>query len=228
MAAVLYAGPGAALSHASAAHHRELINYALRVIQVSTPRSARSVPGVVAVYAERDRERDMIRGIPTTTAAQTLLDLAATHEPKLLRRAIATLDYKKELDVAAIERVCGRGRRGSRALKQALESHQPQLAYANGEFEAQFLELCVHWELPLPRLNVRVEGELVDAYWPEQRLVVELDGYANHSSPAQLHRDRRRDVKLRAAGLHVVRYDWRLMRSQPDAVHNDLVRHLSN
>lgn len=228
VAAVLYAGPGAVLSHASAAHHRELIKYAPQAIHVSTPRSKmRSLPGVVKVHAERACVRGVHRGIPTTTTPQTLLDLAATADRKVLARALATLDYRKELDVEAIERACGKGRRGSKALRAALETHQPQIAYANGELEAQFFEHCVNWQLPLPQLNVRVHGQLVDAYWPEQRLVVELDGYANHSSRAQLHKDHQRDLKLRAAGIRVVRYDWRLMQAEPESVYADLVRQLS-
>lgn len=227
VAAVLYAGPGAALSHMSAAHHRELIKYAPAEIHVSTPRpKLRSAPGLVTVHANRACIRVAHRGIPTTTTAQTLLDLAAA-EPKLLPRALATLDFRKELDPEAIARVCGHGRRGSKALRAALEVHQPQIAYANGELEEQFFGCCVRWQIPLPQLNVRVHGELVDAYWPAQRLVVELDGYANHSSRAQLHRDHSRDLRLRAGGLNVVRYDWRLMRSQPEAVRNDLVKQLA-
>jgi hypothetical protein len=226
MAAVLYAGPGAMLSHASAAHHRELIIYAPGVIHVSTPRSARSVRGVIHVHADRDRAWDVVRGIPATSVPQTLLDLAATHEPKLVQRAIATLDYRRELDVQAIARACGKGRRGSTHLRAALEAHRPELAYANGELEASFFNHCVEWEIPLPKLNVRVHGELVDAYWPKHNLVVELDGYANHSSAAQLHRDKQRDIKLRASGLTVARYDWCLLQHDPETVRQDVLLHL--
>jgi predicted transcriptional regulator of viral defense system len=228
VAAVLYAGPGAMLSHASAAHHRALISYAPETIHASTPRSARSVNGWVRVHPERECVRDVYRGIAVTTIPQTLLDLAAAGDLKLLQRAIATLDYRKELHLEAIERACGRGRRGSTRLRAALKDHRPQLAHVNGELEARFFGWCVQWGLPLPRLNVHVQGELVDAYWPQHNLVVELDGYANHSSRAQLHRDRQRDLKLRQAGLNVVRYDWRMLQSEPEQVRNDLDRHLTH
>lgn len=228
VAAVLYAGPGAVLSHVSAAHHRELIKYASDVIHVSTPRSkVRSLPGRVKVHAEREFARAEHNGIPTTTVPQTLLDLAATTDRKLVARALATLDFRKELDVQQIERAFGKGRRGSKALRAALETHQPRLAYANGELEERFLEHCIAWQIPLPQLNVRIKSHVVDAYWPDQRLVVELDGHANHSSRAQLHRDHQRDLALRAAGLNIVRYDWRLVQERPEAVHADLLQQLA-
>lgn len=226
-AAVLYAGPGAVLSHVSAAHHRGLIKYSPDQIHVSTPLQVRSLPGFVIVHPRRDFVRAEHNGIPTTNLPQTLLDLAATTDGKLVARALAALDFRKELDVHQIERACGKGRRGSKALREALEAHQPRLAYANGELEERFLEHCIAWQIPLPQLNVRIHGHLVDAYWPDQRLVVELDGHANHSSRAQLHRDHQRDLALRAAGLTIVRYDWRLVQERPEAVHADLLRQLA-
>jgi hypothetical protein len=77
-----------------------------------------------------------------------------------------------------------------------------------------------------PTVQLRLHGIMVDAYSPEHGLVVELDGYANHSSPAQLHRDRERELTLRGHGVRVVRYDWALMHRQPESLHADLMRHL--
>jgi very-short-patch-repair endonuclease len=77
--------------------------------------------------------------------------------------------------------------------------------------------------VPLPRVNVRLHGILVDAYWPEQGVVVELDGKDNHSSPAQIRRDRANELTLRAHGLIVLRYDWDLVHTHPQAVRDDLM-----
>ncbi|MGH2902020.1 MAG: hypothetical protein ACRDK7_00265, partial [Solirubrobacteraceae bacterium] len=121
-AAVLYAGPGAQLCHASGAHHRGLIIYPPDVIHVSTPRSkVKSIPGVIHVHVGRELARATHNGIPTTTVAQTVLDLAAEpREFKLVRRALAVLDYQDALDLRALEEICGKGRPGSRALRKAL------------------------------------------------------------------------------------------------------------
>jgi hypothetical protein len=238
-AAVLYAGPGAMLSHASAAHHMGLIDHPPRVVHVSTPRAKiRSVPGWVVVHARRERERRIGAGdgLPTTTIPQTLLDLACATtfegagpaEAKILRRALAVLDYRKQLDVDvldALDAISRSGPRGSAALRRALVEYQPQHAHTNEGLEERFLELCVEWKVPLPLVNVWVHGELVDAYWPDHALVVELDG-GHHARSAQLRRDRARDLALRRHGITVVRYDWDLVTRRPGETRGDLLRQL--
>ena len=73
-------------------------------------------------------------------------------------------------------------------------------------------------------MNERLHGVLVDAYWPDHGVVVELDGGDNHSSPAQRKRDKANDLLLRSHGLVVVRYDWDLVHLRPQAVYDDLMR----
>jgi len=212
------------ISHASAAHLHGLIAHAPETIEVSTPRPrVRSLPGTITVYTRRNRQRGISGGVPVTAVPHTLLDLAATQDLRLVRRALAQLDFRGALDLAAIEAACGKGRPGSRELRTALAIHQPKLAHVNGTLEEEFLTWCERWQLPLPQVNVRVHGILVDAYWPEHGLVVELDGRANHSSPAQLRRDKRNDLELRSHGLRVIRYDWALVHEQPESIHRDLL-----
>jgi Protein of unknown function (DUF559) len=165
----------------------------------------------------------MWSGIPVTSNPRTVVDLAATEDVRLVRRALANLDYRGQLDYGALRAACVNGRPGSHALRNALAAHEPRLAYANGALEEMFLELCERWRIPLPRLNVHVHGILVDAYWPDARLVVELDGHANHSSPAQRRRDRRRDLDLRGHGVTVLRYDWDLLRKEQRTVRRDII-----
>ncbi len=209
-AAVLYAGPGAMLSHASAAHHRGLIIYPPGVIHVSTPREKiRSIKDVVQIHPQRDLARGTPEGIPTTTVAQTLLDLAAAHQDfKLVRQALAVLAYHDQLDLRALEAICGKGRSGSKALRDAMAIHQPELAHTNGELEEAFLHLCERYTVPVPRFNVWMHGFPVDAYWPDHNLVAEVDGRRNHSKPAQKRSDCRKELTLRTHDITVVRYDW--------------------
>lgn len=227
-AAVLYAGPGAQLSHASGAHHRGLIIYAPDVIHVSTPRGKiRSIPGVIQVHGERELAYATHEGIPTTTIAQTVLDLAATEDIKLVRRALAVLDRRGELDLAALDAVCGKGRRGTSALREALEKHRPELAYTNGPLEEAFLYLCENFGVPIPKFNAWMFGFPVDAFWRDHGLVAEVDGGPDHSSRAQRHKDRSKELTLRAHGLSVVRYDWQLVTLEPGEVAADLLRQLA-
>ena len=223
-AAVLYAGPGAALSHGTAAHWRGLIDYAPRTIEVSTPRSVRSIPGKIKVYGRRDVTRATSKhGLPTTLVAQIVLDVAATQSTRALNRALGQLDFAQTLDVRALEAACGHGKPGSQALRAALTAYQPRRKYANGPLEDAFLELCERRGLPLPVLNMYVHDIKADAYWPDEGLVVELDGEDNHSSPAQRRRDRRNDMTLRSHGLTVIRYDWDLVHEHPTEVCDDVI-----
>ena len=58
-------------------------------------------------------------------------------------------------------------------------------------------------------------GYEVDAYWPAQRLVVEVDGWAYHRTRQAFERDRRKDAALTAAGNRVVRVTWRRLANEP-------------
>jgi very-short-patch-repair endonuclease len=48
----------------------------------------------------------------------------------------------------------------------------------------------------------------VDFVWRGRRLVVEVDGYAHHRSPAAFERDRERDVELSTKGWRVMRFTY--------------------
>lgn len=73
-----------------------------------------------------------------------------------------------------------------------------------------------------------VEGWTVDALWRTERVIVELDGRDNHSSPGQLERDRRKDLQLRRAGYVVLRYTWAQVVFEWPAVLADLRATLSS
>ena len=117
-----------------------------------------------------------------------------------------------------------RGRRGTAKLRAALERHQPKLARTKSDLEVLLCELCERHNISLPEVNVDVNGWLVDALWPDARLAVELDGYGNHHTPAQLKRDRRKEFDLRAAGLTPVRYSEEQLTHHEHAVIQELRR----
>ena len=224
-AAILYAGPDAMLSHATAAHWIGLIDYPSKHIEVTTPRRIKSTAHV-RVYAKRRTTRQFHNHLPVTPIPQTILDLAATTNLKILRRALANLDYRHQLDPRALEATCKRGRAGSKRLRQALAIHQPQLARTNSPLEVDFLYFCERHHVPIPIFNSILHGIRVDAHWPGTTLVVELDGYDNHSSRAQLHHDKQNDLKLRRQGLTVLRYDRDLLRRQPRPIREEILARL--
>ena len=230
-AALLYAGPGAMLSHGTAAWWWELSDRLPTTIDVSTPRQCRSLTArghrPVRVHGRRTLDRVWRRGLPVTTVAQTLLDFASVNSFRRLRHALANADYRRVLDVEALRGAAGRGRPGSDALRRAVDKHLPQLGFTRSEFERRMLELCESAGLPMPEVNVVVGGMEVDALWRDQRLIVELDGKGNHGTPAQVARDHDRDLRLRALGFTVLRYSWEQLKRRPDLVAADLRRALA-
>jgi predicted transcriptional regulator of viral defense system len=224
-AALLYAGPGAMLSHATAAWWLGLIDKQPRTIHVSTPRRCRSRRGL-HVHAERSCDRFWHNGLTVTTVAQTLLDYASVVSFDRVRRALAEADYKRLLELDQLKAVLGHGRRGSANLRKALERHQPKLAMTRSRLEEAFVVLCESACIPLPEVNVVIEGWTVDALWRRERLVVELDGHKNHSSPAQIERDRQKELHLRAAGLRVNRYTRMQLTDEAALVAQDVLRSL--
>ena len=205
MSAVLYAGPGAALSHASAAWWLGLLDERPKPIHVTTPKRCRSLPGI-RVYSRRERTRMLHRGLPVTCREETFVDLAGTVSRRTLRKALANAEYQKVLDIQAIEQSIKRGSRGAAELRKGLEQHQPRLALTKSRLEVMIVEICETEGIPLPEINEYVAGWKVDALWREARLAVELDGHGNHHTPAQLRRDRRKEMALRLAGLTPIRY----------------------
>jgi hypothetical protein len=222
-AAVLYAGPGAMLSHATALYWRGLIDSPPRPIHVSTPRRCRSLRGI-RVHGRRACERVWHKGLPTTTVDQALLDYAAVAPLARVRHALANADYHHVLDITALQVIAGTG--GAR-LRMALTRHEPKLARTRSPLERIFLPFCECADIPLPDdVNVWIEGVLVDAVWREQRVVVELDGENNHSSWAQIQRDRSNELRLRAARYDVRRYGWVQLDDEPALVESDLMQAL--
>jgi very-short-patch-repair endonuclease len=86
------------------------------------------------------------------------------------------------------------------------------------EMEAVFLALCRRHRLPKPEVNVRIDRFEVDFLWRENRLVVEVDGWDAHRSRSRFEEDRARDLKLKLLGYQVVRFTWRQLAEDPNAV----------
>jgi very-short-patch-repair endonuclease/predicted transcriptional regulator of viral defense system len=225
-AALLLASRGAALSHTTAAWWLQLLRNEPRPIHISAPGRRSSVPAV-RLHHPRVLERTHHRGLPITTVPRTLLDIAAMVPFDELRRALAEAEYQRLARVDEISAMLRRGHPGSGRLRLALARHQPRLAHTLSALEERFLALCEANSLPSPEVNATVCGLMVDALWRQQRVTVELDGHAAHASPFAMHRDRDRDLTLRAGGYRVLRYTWQQITEQPEPVAADLRAALS-
>jgi very-short-patch-repair endonuclease len=165
-----------------------------------------------------DEELARVHGLPLTGPARTLLDLAASMRSWELERLIEEahiqrLTTRAEL-LASLERA--RGRAGAPAFRAALARHD-EPALTRSEAERRLLTLVRAARLPPPETNVRLGRYEVDFLWRQQRVVVEVDGFAFHSSQAAFERDRVRDADLQALGYRVLRITWRRLIAEPEA-----------
>lgn len=227
LAAVYACGPEALLSHRDAGVLADIRASSRWAIDVTAPRSREGQHGIT-LHRPRNLhpdERDEIDGIPVTSVARTLLDLADVVPTRHLQRTFEEAQRLGKLDGAALTATLARcrNRRGHRQLTELLATiHQPR--YTRSELEALFLDLCREAGLPEPAVNIwlpEADGE-VDFLWRDQRLVVELDSRGFHSDPAAFERDRERDTKLQRAGYRVIRITHHRLTTWPDAVRDDL------
>lgn len=226
MAAVLATGEDAVLSHRAAAALWKILP-ALGRIQVTTPRRLRPRDGIHPhSHKLQFDEVTTHDGIPTTTVARTLVDLAAS-DPIDLERAVNEAEYRRLADATGLADLLGRypARRGAARLEAILESRLS--GRTRSELEARFLALMDKANLPRPDLNADLEltpGRWIqpDCIWPHARLIVELDGRAAHETPSRFDADRERDRLLALAGWTVVRVTWSHLTMQPDALTADL------
>jgi very-short-patch-repair endonuclease len=226
LAAVLACGPTAVLSHDAAAVLHGIARERRRIdVTVTTGRPR---PNGVVVHRARvaEADRTVSDGIPVTTVARTLIDLATTWPRRNVERAteqavVLRLASEEELVHAAEAR-----RAGARRLRSVLSAlTSPSLS--RSEAERRLKELVRKANLPPPVTNTRIGRYEVDALWPRQRLVVEVDGFAFHSTRQAFERDRARDAALQIAGHRVVRLTWRQLADEPHAVVATLAAALS-
>jgi very-short-patch-repair endonuclease len=187
-------------------------------MDVIVPRKLRSRPGI-RIHQATLHPQDSTRrhGIPTTTAARTLLDLAATEPTAELERALNEAGLQRRVSVHSLNEQFSRypRHRGTAALKKLLES-EPHLTRSDAEIIMR--DLIRKSGLPQPEANVRVEGFEVDLVWRAQRLVVEIDSWAFHSMRRSFEGDRRRDQLLVGKGWRVIRITARQLTYEPHAV----------
>ena len=211
-AAVKACGPGALLSHISAAALWDLIRNSSPTIHVTTP-NRRSPKGIRVHRVRRLHPDDVafIDGVPVTSVARTLLDLADVLPPRRLIRAVEQAERLQIFDLRAVERLIARsnGRR-VRVLRDAIAAAAGEPPRVNSDWERDLLDFCDDHAIPRPELNVLVEDYLVDALWREQQVVVELDSWTFHRSPRAFVADREKYADLQLArhvGLPITRLD---------------------
>jgi very-short-patch-repair endonuclease len=229
LAAVLAYGDGALLSHRSAAALWGLARPRPGAIDVTAPVGRQGIRRREGIWIHRGRldleDRADRAGVPVTTIARTLFDLAEVVDRRQLRRAWEEADRLRLLRLGDVERVCDRGY-GRRALRpiRLLLSEARAPTFTRSPLENTFAEFYREHlaDLPEPLTNVSILDHEVDAYWPGHRLVVEMDSWEFHSHRAAFESDRKRDAKMQAASYRVLRFTHRRLHDEPAAVAAEL------
>lgn len=219
MASVLSCGPGAAASHFTAAHLHGLVSRRPDRIDVTTHRPLRKHRPWNA-HSSRDLLRHHVtdfEGIPLTTPARTVLDIAGANPwltERLADRAVreGLMSYR-DLGLLVAE-VARRGRSGVVVCRRLVESRLDWNDRSESEFEDGFAALLLMGGVPLPEPQVEVfepDGRRLcrlDYGDGPTRTAIFLDGYQWHSDRMMFQRDRRIRNRLAAMGWNVYAYTW--------------------
>jgi hypothetical protein len=196
-------------------------------VAVIVPRACGRTPAA-ARTVRRDLpgcETSRRRGIPVASVERLIVDAGADRDPWAVERLFDRALVERRTSLPRLEAQLSRakGQRGAGVLRALLLADARLTGLTRSELEEAFLALLRRAGIPLPELNARLGQDLVDALFAGARLVVELDGARWHGTARRQDQDRRRELRLRAQGLLVVRYTARQVLEEPEAVLADLV-----
>jgi predicted transcriptional regulator of viral defense system len=216
MAAVLASGPGALLSHHTAAALWGLRGYSGGAIHVTVPRKSTSSKQIRKHFSQvPPDERAVEEGIPATSVHRTIFDLASTVSVDDVVAMIKEAEYLNRWDRLSLWDLLDRypAKRGSRKVRYALQrlKEEPP-GRKRSKLEERFAPFLRRHRLPLARFNdlICLDGKNyeVDCHWPGTGQIVELDGWQSHSTRSAFRDDRARDRALRIAGYSVIHLTW--------------------
>jgi hypothetical protein len=209
LAALMAGGEDSALCRGSTAALFEVTRWPPPDIHVVVPRYRRDVDGVRFYEARNLDPRDVTvhRGLRTTTIARMLVDLTDTLLAEELTNVIHEAAFRRRLSLPATRAAMARanGRHRLARLEEAIALWLAGSAGLKSRLEKAFLQLVIEAGLTKPIPNLHVAGVEVDAYWPDLRLAVEIDG-PNHTRRPTLLADGSRDRLLAEAGVTVLRF----------------------
>jgi hypothetical protein len=213
VAATLACGPGAALSHRGALAlwgfskqwpdtHDVVVTNDRRPNGITTHRYTNLLR----------RDLTVQLGVRTTSPARTLLDCAPllTDDHRVIPDALHT-PYLSQRQLADV-----RARFPNHPGARLIDRYLDHSSLTRSPFEDDFVAFCERYGLPRPLTNVLVAGHIVDALFPEQKLIVELDSWEFHRDRAAFETDRERDADTTAAGYRTVRITWERLHERPE------------
>jgi len=222
-AAVLACGPGAVLSHAAAAALWDMRRSAASSVDVTIRRTGRLTRPGIRIHRPRtmpENETSAREGIPVTTPARTILDMAALLSPSRLEHLLDQAEIRELTDYPALDAIATAhpGHHGAARLQRAIETHCAGTNLTRSDLEILMKELCRTHGLPKPSINEQVAGKHVDFLFPAQRLIVETDSWRYHKTRQAFENDRARDVLTSRAGYRTLRFTDRQLERRPHEV----------
>jgi very-short-patch-repair endonuclease len=239
LAAVLGVGSRAAASHQTAVWLWGIWDKRPSPAHVTT-RSAHWRSKAYVVHRSSDLYEEYlteVAGIPVTTVERTVVDLGATASlgvvahvlDTALRKDLVTLDGV----ASVVDDLARQGRSGIRAARLLVEERRRWLATTESELEELFVRVVRSGDLPEPKEQVEIHDgsgsfiARVDFFYPDQRVAIELDGFAYHSDPESFSSDRVRQNRLVMEGITLLRYTVRDLRERREGVLIELERALA-
>jgi hypothetical protein len=221
MGAVLACGASAALSHGDAAALLGLRPKRHGPVHVSVLAPKDPSGRGLVVHRRAAFEATAHQGIPVTTPAQTIADIAPGLTRDELEQTINDADFRGLVEVpvlrAAVQEIRTPG--GAR-VRAAIDRRTFTLTRST--LERLFLPIAARAGLPKPLTCVYVNGYEVDFYWPDLELVVETDGGSTHRTPGQQTRDSRRDNAHEVTRMRHLRFTHGQIRYEPAYVEETL------
>ncbi len=204
--AVLAGGPTAVASHTSAAHLWGFRRHWQPPPEISLPTGDRRPRHILTHRCPSLQPRDVTHqhGVPTTTRARTLLDIAPQLTNKQLTRLVNDERRERRVRLGALQDIVTRNpyHPGAKLLRPFLEDPRNP---TDSTFEDDFLAFVKQYGLPMPQTNVWLHGRKVDVFYPEAKLILELDGRDYHDDQDAFRDDRERDTENLRRGLTTMR-----------------------
>lgn len=207
LAAALFAGPDAVVSHDYAACQWRFVRGVAGLIDVTCPRRVAAPPRIRAHRSALPPDERALRNrVPVTSTGRTILDCAGRMDVRGVERMlneayVLGVPMKPPLAVL-LDRHPRRA--GNATVRAALERFEGGRTLTCSELEERFFDFLERHGLPRPLTNHPIETGIgvlvVDCAWPEARVAIEVDAPSTHGSRPKLLRDRRRDRALTLAG----------------------------
>jgi hypothetical protein len=193
LAAVKACGPCAVLSHYAAACHRGWLRYDGRPVDITAP--TKRTRAMIKTHRSNLIERVVVRQIPVTPPLRTITDLAQQEDERTVKRALRQARFS-EAELQQLPRTGMLGR--------IIGLSTAPTASGNEDF-ALDLVLGAGFEHPLVNAPYPGTNYIPDLWWPEPRLIVEVDSREWHEAPLDQRDDLDRQADLEAAGERILR-----------------------